>query len=417
MSLPSQGGIGFGGATRGRRRRGKGGPRKLLAAVVVVGIVGGLAWAFIPGDKDADQPDTSGTQLTQAPGQAQPETQERRTPTTPTERQGEGVSRLVSNPGDTSQEQKPQTQHPEAQSRSAATSGQTQQPQHQEQRQTTPPTVLATPAQDEEPLTVVRPSAAVATLIQQAEAAIKANDPITARERYNQTLLSDRATAADRAHIREQMAALNQDLIFSPRVYPDDPFATVYEVQGGDSLARIAQSEGVATEWLLIQRVNRLSNPNNIYKGQKLKLVRGPFHAVVSKSAFRMDVYVGPPEEIDQWVYVRSFRVGLGEQDGTPLGAFKVRRHSKLINPFWRNPRTGEEFAADDPANPIGEHWVGLRGLGQAETFSGYGIHGTVEPESIGRSMSMGCVRMLPEDVALVYELLTEDISEVHIVE
>ncbi|MFI4882486.1 MAG: L,D-transpeptidase family protein, partial [Phycisphaerales bacterium JB064] len=255
------------------------------------------------------------------------------------------------------------------------------------------------------------------TLIQQAEAAIKANDPITARERYNQALLSDRATAADRAHIREQMANLNQDLIFSPRVYPDDPFATVYEVQGGDSLAKIAQSEGVATEWLLIQRVNRLSNPNNIYKGQKLKLVRGPFHAVVSKSAFRMDVYVGPPEEIDQWVYVRSFRVGLGEQDGTPLGAFKVRRHSKLINPFWRNPRTGEEFAADDPANPIGEHWVGLRGLGQAETFSGYGIHGTVEPESIGRSMSMGCVRMLPEDVALVYELLTEDISEVHIVE
>jgi len=281
---------------------------------------------------------------------------------------------------------------------------------------TTPPAVLATPA-PREPLTVLRPSAAVATLIQRAEAAIQSNDPVAAREHYNHALLSEQATERDRAHIRAQMTALNEDLMFSPRVYPNDPFATVYEVKPGDSLSRIVQNEGVATEWLLIQRVNRLSNPSGIYVGQKLKLLRGPFHAVVSKSAFRMDLYVGPPEEVDQWVYVRSLNVGLGEEDGTPVGAFKVRRHSKLINPFWRNPRTGEEFAADDPDNPIGEHWIGLQGIGQAETFSGYGIHGTIDPESIGQERSMGCVRMLPDDVALVYELLSEQLSEVHIVE
>jgi lipoprotein-anchoring transpeptidase ErfK/SrfK len=38
----------------------------------------------------------------------------------------------------------------------------------------------------------------------------------------------------------------------------------------------------------------------------------------------------------------------------------------------------------------------------------GYGIHGTIEQDSIGRQASMGCIRMRPDDVALVYEMLSE---------
>lgn len=413
MSLPSQGGIGFGGATRGRSRRGRGGGgggRKLIAAIVVIAIGGGLVWAFKPGP-EASQADesTAGAELTR--GETKPATSMATARSEP----AQAESRIVSAAPPAQREPIEQPQ-----GRSVVTPP-TQSPATQQAEPRQRSGVLATPTQTESvtpgPSTVVSPSAAVATLMQRAEQAVKANDPVAARELYNQALMSDRASASDRATIRSQMQALNEDLIFSPRVYPGDPFSTVYEVQGGDSLAKIAQREGVATEYLLIQRVNRMSNPNNIYKGQKLKLVRGPFHAVVSKTAFRMDVYVGPPGETDQWVFVRSFPVGLGEYDGTPVGAFTVRRHSKLIDPFWRNPRTGEEFAASDPENPIGDHWIGLRGLGQAETYSGYGIHGTIDPGSIGKEMSMGCVRMLPDDVALVYELLTEDISQVHIVE
>ncbi|MFI4917002.1 MAG: L,D-transpeptidase family protein [Phycisphaerales bacterium JB060] len=409
MSLPSQGGIGFGGATRGRSRRGRGGNgKKALLAVIVLLVGGGLVWAFRSGDKPAQDETRATAELAQSETrqpdsrlvsvpQTKPET---RPGTRPQDRPSLGQQQTSERPID----------QPMADTRIA------------ERRDPQPASVvLATPAQTE-PVTIApaasgRPSAAVATLLERAEEALKSNKPIAAREYYNQALMHERATASDRASIRQQMQDLNQDLIFSPRVYPGDPFSTVYEVQGGDSLARIAQREGVATEYLLIQRVNRMSNPNSIYEGQKLKLVRGPFHAVVSKTAFRMDVYVGPPDETDQWMYVRSFPVGLGEHDGTPVGAFTVRRHSKLIDPFWRNPRTGEEFAADDPQNPIGDHWIGLRGLGQAETYSGYGIHGTIDPDSIGKEMSMGCVRMLPDDVALVYELLTENISQVHIVE
>ena len=409
MSLPSQGGIGFGGATRGRRRRGRGGPRKFLVPVVVLAIVGGLAWFFLREPDSASATDE----------QAQPTTLAQEGHRDPTRRAGTAIPASQPTTRITPTVPKGDQEPRDEQSRTVSAPARTDPAERATTReQQTPPAVLATPA-DPEPrlISPVQPSAAVATLVERAESAIRANDPVAAREFYNQALLSDRATPSDRASIRQQMAALNEDLMFSPRVYPNDPFATVYEVQSGDSLSRIAQREGVAAEWLLIQRVNRLSNPGGIYAGQKLKLVRGPFHAVVSKSAFRMDVYVGPPQDVDQWVYVRSFDVGLGEYDGTPLGVFTVRRHSKLINPFWRNPRTGEEFAADNPDNPIGEHWIGLQGQGQAATFSGYGIHGTIEPDSIGREMSMGCVRMLPDDVALVYELLSEKLSEVHIVE
>lgn len=410
MSLPSQGGIGFGGATRGRRRRGRGGGggRKIIAAVVVIGLAGGLVWAFSSGGDtpESTNPDTDATGL----ARAQPQDRGPRVPID-SGRPEEGSARRVSAPPET------RTTEPQPQSRTVAQRGDQDQATQQPAGDS-PTGVLATPVQDTPVFTnPSRPSAAVATLVERAEEALKANDPVAAREHYNRALMHERATASDRASIREQMAALNADLIFSPRVYPNDPFSTKYTVQGGDSLSRIAQVEGVATEWRLIQRVNRLSNPGGIFEGQTLKLVRGPFNAVVTKSAYRMDVYIGPPEEVDQWVYVRSFPVGLGELDGTPVGAFTVRRHSKLIDPFWRNPRTGEEFSASDPENPIGEHWIGLEGLGQAQTYSGYGIHGTVEPESIGQSMSMGCVRMLPDDVALVYELLSEQISQVHIVE
>jgi lipoprotein-anchoring transpeptidase ErfK/SrfK len=65
--------------------------------------------------------------------------------------------------------------------------------------------------------------------------------------------------------------------------------------------------------------------------------------------------------------------------------------------------------------NPIGERWIGLEGVGDAAGYAGYGLHGTIEPSSIGREMSMGCVRMRDADIELVYELLGEQVSVVRI--
>ena len=268
------------------------------------------------------------------------------------------------------------------------------------------------------------------TLVESAERAQRDGKLVECRNLLNRVLLDQRTPETERPALRRWMSELSDVLVFSPTAAAGDPFSQVYSVVSGDSLPVINRKLGLTTEYMLIARVNRLSDPGKIQIGQKLKVANGPFHAVVSKSAFRMDLYVGDPPSPSSvgtaslacgaepgWVYVRSFMVGLGADNGTPIANFVVKNGSKLVNPFWRNPRTGETFQPEDPKNPIGERWVGLEGFDEAsKAHTGFGVHGTVEPESIGRSMSMGCIRLGTQDVELVYELLAPKVSVVKVV-
>ena len=250
--------------------------------------------------------------------------------------------------------------------------------------------------------------------IDKAENLLQENKPIEARRLLDELLRAGSGTS-DAIIAREMLAAINSDLLFSPRVYPNEARTESYQIVSGDSLERITRRQDLTVDWRLLQRINRIGDPRRIRVGQHIKLIRGPFHAVIHKSEYRLDVYAGPPDYPQEWEYVRSFPVGLGEDNGTPTGTFVVRRNSKLINPYWRNPRTGERFDADDPRNPIGERWIGIEGVGEAAVHEGYGLHGTIDPDSIGQNRSMGCVRLNHDDVAMVFELLVEGVSVVEI--
>jgi len=91
-----------------------------------------------------------------------------------------------------------------------------------------------------------------------------------------------------------------------------------------------------------------------------------------------------------------------------------VKGLSKTVNPQWSNPRTGQFFSRDDPKNPIGEYWLGLRGTDATTSKAqSYGIHGTIDPSSIGKQKSLGCIRMGEKDIEAVYYLLIEKHSQV----
>ncbi|MFZ2875307.1 MAG: L,D-transpeptidase family protein [Phycisphaerales bacterium] len=255
----------------------------------------------------------------------------------------------------------------------------------------------------------------VRTLIAEADKANAEGKPLAARAAYSRALAHPGAGPTEQAEVREKAARLNDTLLFGPTVATGDPMTEMYVVAANDNLVKIARKRSLETDWRLIQRINKLPDPNSLRVGQKLKLVRGPFHAVVHKSEFRLDLFQGSPDEPDRWTYVKSFRVGLGESNGTPTGTFVIKKNSKLVDPPWANPRTGEKFAANDPKNPIGEHWLGWQGVGDAAIYKGFGLHGTIEPDSIGQQRSMGCVRMLPDDIATVYEFLTEEVSVVKV--
>ncbi len=236
-------------------------------------------------------------------------------------------------------------------------------------------------------------------------------DPVGARLALTRLLDRRELNAADEFAAMTSLRELNAKLFFSPAMSVGDPLVRVYTVQSGDTLAKIAKKNDVQTDWRIIQRMNGMKSEKSLRIGQKIKLPVGAFHAEVSKSNYQMKIYAG---EGQSRVLVAIFPVGLGELNSTPTGAFMVRPKSKLINPEWKNPRTGEHFASDDPKNPIGERWIGLIGVeAHNQGFKGYGIHGTVDPASIGKQASMGCVRMSDADVEMVYELLTEPNSTI----
>jgi len=263
------------------------------------------------------------------------------------------------------------------------------------------------------PLVAAPPRADAPAAMRDGMTLIAQGDLLRGRAVLSRVLLTEDATLEprDAQAIRDTLSSVNRELVFSDRAHPDDPLVEVYTVKSGDLLAYIAPRYKIPYQ--LIERLNHV-DARRIRPGQQLKVIRGPFHAVVHKSAFRMDVLLADRE--GKATYICSFPVGLGTNGSTPIGQWTVRDGSKIVNPSWTHPETNQYFAPDNPDNPIGEHWLGLQGLDdQTKGRTGYGIHGTIDPSSIGRQMSLGCIRMRPQDVATVYDLLVERYSTVQV--
>lgn len=236
---------------------------------------------------------------------------------------------------------------------------------------------------------------------------------VEGRKLLSKLLVEGALTPAQAQKARDVLTNLSYMMIYTPRYFPEDPLTSQHVVKRGDRLTNMAIA--YKTPYQFIEKINGI-DANRIQLDQKIKVVNGPFHAVVSKSAFRMDLYLVDPAD-GQRIYIRSFAVGLGADDSTPLGDWVIKPRSKVENPAWTNPRTGEHFKREDPANPIGEFWMALEGLSrETASLSGYGIHGTVEPDSIGTQSSMGCIRLRDEDIAQVYYMFWEGDTTVKVV-
>ena len=106
---------------------------------------------------------------------------------------------------------------------------------------------------------------------------------------------------------------------------------------------------------------------------------------------------------------VSTYPIGIGRKDWeTPLGTGKIIQ--KVKNPSWTPPQSirawydeNKLFLPDvvppGPTNPLGDHAMRL-------SIPGYLIHGTNRPSGIGLRTSSGCIRMYPEDVAELFDLV-----------
>ena len=278
---------------------------------------------------------------------------------------------------------------------------------------TRPATVETVPAVAPAPPPVAAPSA---QFLNEAKAHQDAGRLLDARRVLNDALQTGRLDPATSDEVKSRIRDLNQTIVFTPtKRFADDPQQSTYTVQSGDLLTKICRDLDVP--YGFVARVNAV-RPDRIRVGQSLKLIQGPIHAVVSKSRYTMDLYLGALPGRPGSMYLTTYRVGLGERSGTPTGVWEVSRDSKTVNPAWTNPRTNEVYGRDDPQNPLGERWVGLTGIaGDAVGAASYGIHGTIEPDTIGTDASMGCIRLKNEDVEEVFDMLSESKSTVMVVE
>ncbi|BFH69922.1 hypothetical protein J27TS7_26630 [Paenibacillus dendritiformis] len=104
---------------------------------------------------------------------------------------------------------------------------------------------------------------------------------------------------------------------------------------------------------------------------------REPIRIVVDKKRHRLGVVSGR-------ILLRNYEIGLGGSR-TPKGKFVISE--KVVNP--NGSATGT---------------FGSRGMTLSDTL--YAIHGTNEPDSIGRDESLGCIRMLPDDVEELFDMV-----------
>jgi L,D-transpeptidase ErfK/SrfK len=128
---------------------------------------------------------------------------------------------------------------------------------------------------------------------------------------------------------------------------------------------------------------------------------------VVNLAALRLYWFPKPGKDGRRVVY--TYPLGIGKVGwATPEGTTKVV--SKRKDPYWTPPASvrkehkeeGDPLPArvpPGPDNPLGNRAMNLG-------WPTYLIHGTNKPAGVGVRASHGCIRMLPEDVEQLYEMV-----------
>ncbi|UQZ37568.1 hypothetical protein C2I18_17455 [Paenibacillus sp. PK3_47] len=85
----------------------------------------------------------------------------------------------------------------------------------------------------------------------------------------------------------------------------------------------------------------------------------------------------------------------------TPEGTFKI------VVKIKNRPYYKEKIPGGDPANPLGDRWLGLEVNGTMGTT--YAIHGNNNESSIGKYVSAGCIRMHNDDIHWLYPRIAKN--------
>ena len=121
------------------------------------------------------------------------------------------------------------------------------------------------------------------------------------------------------------------------------------EVQQGDTLERIAQRYNVP--WQLLAKINGIDDPHSLRPGERLKVVRGPFSAVISLEKHTLTLMLNN-------AYAGRFPIGIGHDSPPPEGQYFVD-DAKMVNPIYYGAGPARSSAEIRPIR-LARRWIGL---------------------------------------------------------
>lgn len=200
-------------------------------------------------------------------------------------------------------------------------------------------------------------------------------------------LINEYPNSSDVMKWQKKLEEITLRLLFSPVITSK---SLLYQIQPGDTLVKIAKQFKTTVE--MIKRANNLTT-DTIVPGQKIKVWNAPFSIFVDKS--QNTLLLKSDEEI-----VKTYIVSTGKNNCTPVGTFKIV--VKQIDPPWFKTEangTTKVIPPGSPENALGSRWMGF-------DLPKYGIHGTIEPQELGKQVTEGCVRLSNPDVEELYMIV-----------
>jgi LysM repeat protein len=254
----------------------------------------------------------------------------------------------------------------------------------------------AAPAASESAAPPVAASTGAGGAAADAGLAMAGDRPLEAQKRLSEALRAGIDGPKGQA-AREALNSLAGRLQLSAQVLPGDQYSKSYTVASGDALVRIGRKFLIPHE--LVMRINGM-NSTAINAGQRLKVVQGPVHLEIFKGRRELQAWLGD-------VCLRVYAVGVGTNDRTPTGTFTVK--NKMVSPPYQPQHKPKSEFRDGgaPDNPLGTRWIDIG--------NSYGVHGTIDPSSIGKAVSEGCVRMHNKEVEELYDLVVVGATKVTI--
>jgi hypothetical protein len=126
-----------------------------------------------------------------------------------------------------------------------------------------------------------------------------------------------------------------------------------------------------------------------------LRALSGNYAVVLNVASKKVILY-------NNGLATKEYPVGVGKAlTPTPLGNFKIVR--RIFNPAWVNPYRQSKVVPAGPASPIGQFWLGFA---MNKKNQEYGFHATTDLSSIGKASTHGCIRMYPDDVKELFNIV-----------